>query len=96
MGLILCKTQQWVYIDNYFVIYTSDGIVSETVRTLIHRSSFFILFKKFKLFLDLCVSSLRRIHANILCIVPILSYVSEETTLIHHGRLAHPSIFVTS
>ena len=31
--------------------------------------------------LDLCVSSLRRGHANLLCIVPILSGVLERTTL---------------
>jgi len=31
-------------------------------------------------FLDLCVSSLRRGHANLLCIVPILSDVSKETS----------------
>ena len=36
--------------------------------------------KKIGPFLDLCVSSLRRGHANLLCIVPILSDVSEETT----------------
>jgi hypothetical protein len=36
--------------------------------------------KKFGPFLDLCVSSLRRGHANLLCIVPILSDVSKETT----------------
>jgi hypothetical protein len=35
--------------------------------------------KKIGPFLDLCVSSLRRGHANLLCIVPILSDVSEET-----------------
>jgi len=35
--------------------------------------------KKCGPFLDLCVSSLRRGHANLLCIVPILSDVSEET-----------------
>ncbi len=35
--------------------------------------------KKLGPFLDLCVSSLRRGHANLLCIVPILSDVSEET-----------------
>ncbi len=34
--------------------------------------------KKFGPFLDLCVSFLRRGHANLLCIVPILSDVSEE------------------
>ena len=37
--------------------------------------------KKFGPFLDLCVSSLRRGHANLLCIVPILSDVPEGTTL---------------
>ncbi len=37
--------------------------------------------KKFGPFLDLCVSSLRRGHANLLCIVPILSDVSEETAM---------------
>jgi len=37
--------------------------------------------KKFGPFLDLCVSSLRRGHANLLCIVPILSDVSEETNI---------------
>ena len=31
--------------------------------------------------LDLCVSSLRRGHANILCIVPILSYETAFTPL---------------
>ena len=36
--------------------------------------------KKFGPFLDLCVSSLRRGHANLLCIVPILSDVSEGTS----------------
>lgn len=37
--------------------------------------------KKFGPFLDLCVSSLRRGHANLLCIVPILSDVPPS----HHG-----------
>ena len=31
-------------------------------------------------FLDLCVSSLREGHANLLCIVPILTDVTEVTT----------------
>ncbi len=31
------------------------------------------MFKKFDTLLDLCVSSLRRGHANLLCIVPILT-----------------------
>ena len=30
-------------------------------------------------FLDLCVSSLREGHANLLCIVPILTDVAEAT-----------------
>jgi hypothetical protein len=34
---------------------------------------YFVL--KFGPFLDLCVSSLRRGHANLLCIIPILSHV---------------------
>jgi hypothetical protein len=34
--------------------------------------------KKFGPFLDLCVSSLRRGHANLLCIVPILSDVPKD------------------
>ncbi|KAL2342406.1 hypothetical protein Fmac_003691 [Flemingia macrophylla] len=38
--------------------------------------------KKFGPFLDLCVSSLRRGHANLLCIVPILSDVPEGTTFV--------------
>ncbi|GAU49918.1 hypothetical protein TSUD_180360 [Trifolium subterraneum] len=38
--------------------------------------------KKFGPFLDLCVSSLRRGHANLLCIVPILSDVPEGTNLL--------------
>ena len=38
--------------------------------------------KKFGPFLDLCVSSLRRGHANLLCIVPILSDVPEGTSLV--------------
>ena len=32
-------------------------------------------------FLDLCVSSLREGHANLLCIVPILTDVAEATTI---------------
>jgi hypothetical protein len=43
--------------------------------------------KKFGPFLDLCVSSLRRGHANLLCIVPILSDVSEETTRLERSGL---------
>ncbi|GKB45769.1 hypothetical protein Tco_0896522, partial [Tanacetum coccineum] len=35
--------------------------------------------KNFGPFLDLCVSSLRKGHANLLCIVPILSDVPERT-----------------
>ncbi|KAI3829954.1 hypothetical protein L1987_04086 [Smallanthus sonchifolius] len=38
--------------------------------------------KKFGPFLDLCVSSLRRGHANLLCIVPILSDVPEGTMIV--------------
>ncbi|KAG5623108.1 hypothetical protein H5410_008326 [Solanum commersonii] len=38
--------------------------------------------KKFGPFLDLCVSSLRRGHANLLCIVPILSDVPAGTNSI--------------
>jgi len=34
--------------------------------------------KSLKPFLDLCVSSLRRGHANLLCIVPNLSYVRRQ------------------
>ena len=37
--------------------------------------------KKIGPFLDLCVSSLRRGHANLLCIVPILSDVPEGMML---------------
>ena len=37
--------------------------------------------KKIGPFLDLCVSSLRRGHANLLCIVPILSDVPEGTSI---------------
>ncbi len=48
--------------------------------------------KKFGPFLDLCVSSLRRGHANLLCIVPILSDVSEETTSIVHFRFIYSTI----
>ena len=33
-------------------------------------------------FLDLCVSSLREGHANLLCIVPILTDVAEATGLL--------------
>ena len=32
-------------------------------------------------FLDLCVSSLREGHANLLCIVPILTDVAEATEI---------------
>ena len=37
-------------------------------------------------FLDLCVSSLREGHANLLCIVPILTDVAEATA--HCGHTA--------
>ena len=41
---------------------------------------FFFFFElKFGLFLNLCVSSLRRNLANLLCIVPVLSDVPEQT-----------------
>ncbi len=58
-----------------------DGIIMEDEEKgmkFIYRRR--INGKKFEPFLDLCVSSLRRGHANLLCIVPILSDVSEETT----------------
>ena len=42
--------------------------------------------KKLFTLLDLCVSSLRRGHANLLCIVPILSYETVFTPL-EHSRL---------
>ena len=43
--------------------------------------------KKLVTLLDLCVSSLRRGHANLLCIVPILSYETVVTPLTHNMRL---------
>ena len=36
-------------------------------------------------FLDLCVSSLREGHANLLCIVPILTDVAEATEISTHS-----------
>jgi hypothetical protein len=42
--------------------------------------------KKFGPFLDLCVSSLRRGHANLLCIVPILSDVPKDKLLCSASR----------
>ena len=42
--------------------------------------------KKFGPFLDLCVSSLRRGHANLLCIVPILSDVPKDELLCFASR----------
>ena len=41
---------------------------------------------KSAILLDLCVSSLRRGHANLLCIVPILSYETAFTPLGRAGR----------
>jgi hypothetical protein len=38
-----------------------------------HQQSFGKMSKKLFTLLDLCVSSLRRGHANLLCIVPILT-----------------------
>ena len=38
--------------------------------------------KNLEPFLDLCVSSLREGHANLLCIVPILSDVAEATQIV--------------
>ena len=54
--------------------------IGEANKIYIQEHTFNFLPKKFGPFLDLCVSSLRRGHANLLCIVPILSDVSEETT----------------
>ena len=52
--------------------------------------------KKIGPFLDLCVSSLRRVHANLLCIVSILSDVPEGTNPVAAGGFIswclHPSI----
>jgi hypothetical protein len=44
--------------------------------------------KKFGTLLDLCVSSLRRGHANLLCIVPILSDDPQEESK-HHCENSH-------
>ena len=53
------------------------------IRTIVRKSKDIYLNEKFQKkfgpFLDLCVSSLRRGHANLLCIVPILSDVPEGT-----------------
>ena len=49
--------------------------------------------KKFGPFLDLCVSSLRRGHANLLCIVPILSDVPEGTKIIPFSADIYKSIY---
>nr|GEZ67206.1 reverse transcriptase domain-containing protein [Tanacetum cinerariifolium] len=48
------------------------------------KNQWFLRGKNFGPFLNLCVSSLRRGHANILCIVPILSDVPEGTRC--HGQ----------
>ncbi|BFG38286.1 hypothetical protein CerSpe_245600 [Prunus speciosa] len=52
------------------------GESKKNIRNLAEKGQ-----KKFGPFLDLCVSSLRRGHANLLCIVPILSDVPEGTSL---------------
>ena len=49
------------------------------VPPLLHPGADEGLPKNFGPFLDLCVSSLRRGHANLLCIVPILSGVPKDT-----------------
>ena len=46
--------------------------------------------KKFGTLLDLCVSSLRRGHANLLCIVPILTDDPRKES--EGGRASHPKI----
>ena len=46
----------------------------------------FITPKILEPFLDLCVSSLREGHANLLCIVPILTDVAEATAAIGVAR----------
>lgn len=51
--------------------------------------------KKFGPFLDLCVSSLRRGHANLLCIVPILSDVPEGTSISVVGININVNVMVT-
>jgi hypothetical protein len=48
-------------------------------NTFVKLISFPKILKKIGPFLDLCVSSFRRGHANLLYIVPILSDVYEET-----------------
>jgi len=51
--------------------------------------------KKFGPFLDLCVSSLRRGHANLLCIVPILSDVPKGTSISVVGININVNVMVT-
>ena len=46
-------------------------------------------------FLDLCVSSLREGHANLLCIVPILTDVTEVTQQTH-VNLSHMLYYIYS
>ena len=65
----------------------SDDHISHRKKTLAVHSE-----NKKKLFtlLDLCVSSLRRGHANLLCIVPILTDdPRRESTAIKPARLLY-------
>ncbi len=70
-----------------FSTFTHGSSIQAIVLSLVKMwwklwtSQFRVLGPVPSLVLDLCVSSLRRGHANFLCIVPILSHVSEETSV---------------
>ena len=51
--------------------------------------------KNLEPFLDLCVSSLRRGHANLLCIVPILTDVPERTMMLETRRYVCATVHQT-
>ena len=61
-----------VYVYTCIHVYTYTCICVYTYTFISHIYIYIYIHKLFTL-LDLCVSSLRRGHANLLCIVPILT-----------------------
>ena len=74
------RLQQTVSNDPYYcsnqLLYNMQRVGNCRCKT---RSRANVTQKILEPFLDLCVSSLREGHANLLCIVPILTDVAEAT-----------------
>ena len=80
--IIFDEIRRWTQFNNVKdSIKFQEGLSNSYLLSKTGAIGFWKRKKKFGPFLDLCVSSLRRGHANLLCIVPILSDVPEGTSL---------------